>query len=236
MTFSMRRFQAIVQKEWKDAIKNPQVLLMAAMPIMFTLLFQRMGMEAGILLSMPILFVLSMTAAFVQASMVSEEKEKHTLRVLMLSPASAIEILFGKSFITMLISIVVVAISVVVVGPTLTMDYLWLVLMFLLALIMFIAIGTIIGLISRTVQETSISGLPVLLIFMVGPMFAPMLKNEFLETIVSYLPTDHLIHALTEITKGNGFSAIQGDFLNILIWTALSIPACLIIYRKRRFD
>ena len=65
MTFSMRRFQAIVQKEWKDAVKNPQTLLMAAMPIMFTFLFQRMGMEAGILLSMPILFVLTMTAAFV---------------------------------------------------------------------------------------------------------------------------------------------------------------------------
>ncbi|WP_409343820.1 ABC transporter permease [Paenibacillus sp. MBLB4367] len=113
MTFSMKRFQAIVAKEWKDTLKNPQILLMAAMPVMFAFLFSKMddGKDLSVM-SFPILLALSMTGSFVQANMISEEKEKHTLRVLMLSPASTSEVLLSKSALTTLITFIVIVASV----------------------------------------------------------------------------------------------------------------------------
>ena len=50
----------------------------------------------GIITLMAFLFV----AGFVQSMVIAEEKEKHTLRVLMLSPASSVEVLIGKSILT----------------------------------------------------------------------------------------------------------------------------------------
>ena len=43
---------------------------------------------------------LVMVGGFVQAMLIAEEKEKHTLRVLMLSPASSVEVFLGKSLLT----------------------------------------------------------------------------------------------------------------------------------------
>lgn len=68
MTFSMKRFQAIVIKEWKDGAKNPQILLMAALPIEFAIIFGKMDGDRLILISYPILMALSMTGAFLQAN------------------------------------------------------------------------------------------------------------------------------------------------------------------------
>lgn len=105
MTFSMRRFRAMVKKEWKDAIRNPQILLNAGMPILLAVLFRQKEADPSepTLLAIPILIAISITGAFVQANMIAEEKEKNTLRSLMLSPASKLEILAGKSATTTLL-------------------------------------------------------------------------------------------------------------------------------------
>ncbi|VTR26053.1 Uncharacterised protein [Actinobacillus pleuropneumoniae] len=80
MTFSMKRLQAIINKEWKDSIRNPQILLMMGMPIMFAFLFSKMGSggtkgDDMMILSFPILLALSMTGAFVLAMMVRKRRK-----------------------------------------------------------------------------------------------------------------------------------------------------------------
>ncbi|RIX49262.1 ABC transporter permease [Paenibacillus nanensis] len=235
MTFSMVRFQAIVKKEWKDAVKNPQILLLAALPILFALVFEGMADNRLDIISYPALLALSMTGAFTQSTMVCEEKEKHTLRVLMLSPATVAEILLGKSLLTALLTLVVMIISMIIVGfPVYHFAYLALMLLF--SLVMFLSFGTIIGLLSRTVSESSIIGLPVLLIFVMGPFFAPDLGGDALVKIVDYLPTQQFMHALSALTEDGGFNEIKWNLLNIAVWTAASLVVCLVTYNKRRFD
>ncbi|TCZ71069.1 ABC transporter permease [Paenibacillus albiflavus] len=235
MTFSMRRFQAIVGKEWKDAAKNPQVLLMVGMPIFFAFLFSKMGQNSMAGLASSILMALVMSGAFIQGMTVAEEKEKHTLRVLMLSPATATEILMGKSCLTAIYTLISIVLSIFVSGATLT-NIPALALMIALLLIIFIALGTIIGLLSRTVSESSIVGLPVLLLFIMGPLFAPALKVDLLTTIVSYLPSDHFIKAMLELVSGGSFGDISANLINMGIWVVVSLVLAAIVYSRKRFD
>ncbi|MCM3260976.1 ABC transporter permease [Paenibacillus lautus] len=240
MTFSMKRLQAIINKEWKDSIRNPQILLMMGMPIMFAFLFSKMGSggtkgDDMMILSFPILLALSMTGAFVLAMMVAEEKEKHTLRVLMLSPASTTEILMGKSFLTFVLTLIAVIASVAVSEVP---EVNWGIpsLLILVSLVMFIALGLIIGLMSRTVQESSIIGLPVLIVFVMGPMFAPMLGNEWIMSIVDYLPTQKFIDVMGSVSQGAAISEMTQDLLICAGWTVISIVAATAVYSRKRFD
>lgn len=240
MTFSMKRLQAIINKEWKDSIRNPQILLMMGMPIMFAFLFSKMGTDGinsgdMMIMSFPILMALSMTGAFVLAMMVAEEKEKHTLRVLMLSPASATEILLGKSFLTFVLTLVTVIASVAV-SKVPEMNWVIPSLLILISLILFIAFGLIIGLMSRTVQESSIIGLPVLIVFVMGPMFAPMIGNEWIISIVDYLPTQKFIDIMGSVSMGATMGDMTSDLLVCLIWTVVSIAAAVVVYSRKRFD
>lgn len=85
------------RKEVQDFKTNSQVLLMASLPIIFAFIYSRFGQGSagvGIITLMAFLFV----AGFVQSMVIAEEKEKHTLRVLMLSPASSVEVLLGKVY------------------------------------------------------------------------------------------------------------------------------------------
>lgn len=57
---------------------------------------------------MSINITFSMVATYVQCCLIAEEKEKNTLRSLMLSPASTSEILIGKSTLTFISTMLIV--------------------------------------------------------------------------------------------------------------------------------
>lgn len=235
MTFSMKRYQAIVHKEWKDTMKNPQILLMIALPILFAYLFKEIGGSRADMVAYPILMALTMTGAFIQAMMIAEEKEKFTLRVLMLSPAKTSEILLGKSTLTAGFTLLTVVISVWLSGVQIPSIPL-LSLLTIISLIIYSALGTVIGLLSRSVQESSIVGLPVLLIFLMGPMFAPMLDNETITSMVSLLPSEHFQQAMFALADGATLKDISGHIWNHVIWMIGSIALAAITYSRKRFD
>lgn len=235
--FSMRRFRAMVTKEWKDGIRNPHILLNAGMPILLAVLFSQQEVEPGdrTFLAIPILIAISITGAFVQATMIAEEKEKNTLRSLMLSPASKLEVLAGKSATTTLFSLLVIAACIAISGLP-DVPVLYLSLLIVLLLLIFLALGTIIGLFARTASESSIVGLPILLLFIFGPIFVPDLNLPALMTIISWLPSHQFVVAIAELTQGGGAGQIAGHLLNLVIWMIVAGALCLFIYGKRRFD
>lgn len=237
MTFSMRRFRAMVKKEWKDAIRNPQILLNAGMPILLAVLFRQKEADPNepAFLSIPILIAISITGAFVQANMIAEEKEKNTLRSLMLSPASKLEILAGKSATTTLFALIVSTACLVISGVP-NVNFAYLIILAVLLLLIFMALGTVIGLIARTASESSIVGLPLLLFFIFGPIFVPDLDMPALMNIINFLPSQQFVMAITELLQDGGLPQIGGNLLNLILWTVLSGALCLLIYGKKRFD
>lgn len=241
MTLSWKRLGAIIQKEGKDFIRNAQVLIMVLMPVIFAFVFSKVPVdpteetEAPSLFIMPILMALTMTGAFVQAMIIAEEKEKNTLRVLMLSPAASAEVLLGKSFLSFVLTLLSIGGCVAVYGQS-TGSPLLFITMSIMSVIVFVALGTVIGLISKSMQDTSITGLPVMFLFLMGPMFSPMLKIDWLTAVLNFLPTQHFMDGSERLFQGRGFSDISAHLLNIAVWMAGSIIFSLIVYQKKRFD
>lgn len=234
MTFSMRRFSAIFRKEVQDFKTNSQVLLMAFLPIILSFLFSRFGVGKemlGITTITAFLFV----AGFVQSMVIAEEKEKHTLRVLMLSPASSVEVLFGKSILTACLTLGICIVNLFILdqfsGNLLLLGFI-----FLCGTILFIVIGTMIGLLAASVPQTSIIGMPILMTMYLAVQFEPMVENKVIKTMIGYLPTSHIVKALNSLVGGTGFSSISGHVLNVAIWLIIALIACLIVYKKKQMD
>ncbi|ANS51381.1 ABC transporter permease [Bacillus thuringiensis] len=234
MTFSMKRVSAIFRKEVQDFKTNSQVLLMAFLPIILSFLFSRFGVGKemlGITTITAFLFV----AGFVQSMVIAEEKEKHTLRVLMLSPASSVEVLFGKSILTACLTLGICIVNLFILdqfsGNLLLLGFI-----FLCGTILFIVIGTMIGLLAASVPQTSIIGMPILMTMYLAVQFEPMVENKVIKTMIGYLPTSHIVKALNSLVGGAGFSSISGHVLNVGVWLIIALIACLIVYKKKQMD
>ncbi|HDR6286599.1 ABC transporter permease [Bacillus cereus] len=234
MTFSMRRVSAIFRKEVQDFKTNSQVLLMAFLPIILSFLFSRFGAGKemlGITTITAFLFV----AGFVQSMVIAEEKEKHTLRVLMLSPASSVEVLLGKSILTACLTLGICIVNLFILdqfsGNLLLLGFI-----FLCGTILFIVIGTMIGLLAASVPQTSIIGMPILMTMYLAVQFESMVENKVIKTMIGYLPTSHIVKALNSLVGGAGFGSISGHVLNVAVWLIISLFVCLIVYKKKQLD
>ncbi|PEC21120.1 ABC transporter permease [Bacillus cereus] len=234
MTFSMRRVSAIFRKEVQDFKTNSQVLLMASLPIIFAFIFSRFGQGSagvGIITLMAFLFV----AGFVQSMVIAEEKEKHTLRVLMLSPASSIEVLLGKSILTACLTLGICIVNLFILDQ-LSGNLVLLGFIVLCGTILFIVIGTMIGLLAESVPQTSLIGMPILMTMYLAAQFEPLVENKVIKTMIEYLPTSHIAKAINSLVDGAGFSSISGHILNVGVWLIISLIACLIVYKKKQMD
>lgn len=235
MTFSFKRMNAIFLKDWKELYKNSYILFTLAMPLAFAALLGRVGEEASAFSSMPITLSLVIAGVFIQAAMIAEEKEKNTLRGLLLSPATTTEILIGKSALTSIMTLLVIIGSILLSDFHVTNIALF-ALIIIINIIFYVSMGTILGLLSRTVMETTIIGMPIMVIFGLGPMFVNMIENKAIIKLINFLPSEHFTAAWTAVSNGQGFIDILNHLLILTIWAAAALAATLIIYRKRQFD
>ncbi|CAM4172797.1 ABC transporter permease [Lederbergia lenta] len=235
MTFSFKRMNAIFQKDWKDLYKNSYILFTLAIPLAFAALLGRIGEDDSTMQSMPITLAFVIAGVFVQAAMIAEEKEKNTLRGLLLSPASTTEILIGKSALSLLMTVVVI-IGSIILSDFQVENVAWFAILIIINLIFYISMGTILGLLSRTVMETTIIGMPVMLIFGLTPMFVSIIENKAILKLINFLPSERFSAAWSAIASGKGFADIGTHIVILLIWAIASLILTFIIYGKRQFD
>lgn len=231
----MKRISAIFRKEVQDFKSNSQILIMLAMPIVFAVIYgqatQFKEIAANLTVSMAIIFI----AGFVQAMIIAEEKEKYTLRVLTLSPASALEVLIGKSLLTGIMTIAVCFINLFILDM-LKGNIALLLLIFIIGTVLFSFIGTSIGLIAQSVPQTSVIGMPILMLFLLSDVLEMFIKNETIKDLFQYLPPKNIGEAMNSAMKGNGFSAISDNLLVLAIWLVVSFVITVFIYKKKQLD
>ncbi|APH14977.1 ABC-2 type transporter family protein [Clostridium sporogenes] len=191
MDFSIRRVNALVKKEMKDFVKNINASMMYLIPIALSIFYSRLSNISNdpivkrtlliICVGMNISFISSMVVAM----MIAEEKEKNTLRTLMLSSVSPWEFLTGKAIITIFISEIVNIAMLFIIGfdANYLVKY---VLITSLLLFSMIEIGAIVGVFCKNQMATGIYSIPVIMIFYVIPMAAK--TNTIMGTIANLLP------------------------------------------------
>lgn len=235
MHFSYKRIKAIFIKDLKDLQRNSYTIFTLIIPILFVL-FIRYTDEPGIDIgALPINLSLLIVGVFIQAAIVAEEKEKNTLRGLLLSPVKPFEVLVGKSMLSAILAILVMLISMFIINNNIPSPIPFMISIGL-SLVIYISLGTLLGLFSRSVMDTSMIGMPVLLIFGMSPIIKALSENDALIKILDYLPNEQLDMIWTDLSNEKMFFDISGNLLILFTWGILSIIITLAIYKKQRFD
>ncbi|SDK21550.1 ABC transporter permease [Sediminibacillus albus] len=227
-----QRIGAIFEKDIKDFMKNMMLLMMPIVPIILALIYSRLG--EGEELPIPMLYlIVGVTFSSVTAScmmtMMAEENEKKTLRGLMLSPASFMDIIIGKSLVVGLMTFIALAISLFFAGvkPFLSVQaIIGLILLFLFFL--FLGIG--IGLFTKSVASTSAYLMPVMFLFGFTPMieFFGLGEDSIAITIADLFPIMQLI----KMHDTNSWVPIGV----VAIWTIGAALFTYICFKKERTD
>lgn len=99
MSVSIRKISAILEKQLKDTLKNKEVLIQFLMfPVMALIMentIQIPGMPEGFFVKLFSSMYIGMAPLTAMSAVVAEEKEKNTLRVLLMSDVKAGEYLLG---------------------------------------------------------------------------------------------------------------------------------------------
>lgn len=230
------KVKALFKLGMEDLLKNLNVFIYVILPIAFAFLYANMGNTAKeYLFSICTLLTLSMVPVALMGTIIAEEKEKNTLRTLMLNDVKASEILFAKAMICMLF--VVIDNLLIYFILELPMDHfiLYQLVSFVtgLAVILF---GAFVGLLAKNQMSAGLLSMPFMIIFM-APMFIMMFKDKLAETISSLLPTDAMMELFLCITKNTlTISKIGIPCMIIGVWLVLSIILFQFAYKKVGVD
>ena len=182
-----------------------------------------------------VLMNISMTGIYGVCGALAEEKEKHTLRVLMTSSVNGLEFFLGSVIPVMGMLVAVNGILVAVAGAHMSAAQ-WGVylLVSLLSAVASTVIGMIFGIFSKSQINASTVTLPAILVFMLIPTLADF--SEVLKRISDFLFTGIMQNVVTVIVKGEGTPFGITEVLIIVAETVLALVCFLVAYKKNGYD
>jgi len=165
---------------------------------------------------------------------IAEEKEKKTLRSLVLSDISGFAFIACKMIIITILFTLAMTASFFIVGAP--MHYLGkYLLMLLLTTISLLFFGSIVGLLSQTQQSAGVLGTPLMLLFAI-PLFSLMGDIEILNKIAKLLPTGPITFLMLQDGGAQiSYSNLVG-FGSMAAWISIAGVIFLVFYRKKSID
>src|SRR5690625_2474842 len=216
----LARIQAIFEKDLKDFMKNSMTVFMPVVPIILALFYSRMG--SGIEEEIPLMMIyliVGVTYATVTTNsmmvLIAEENEKKTLRGLMMSPASYVEIIIGKSLVVAVLTFATLVVSLFIMGSGVLLSVQHIIgLIVLFFFFLFLGIG--VGLFVKTVGMTTAYSMPIMFLFGFSPMieFLGFDADSLIMKVSVYMPINQLVDM--EATGSWGAIGI------VLIWTIVA--------------
>lgn len=225
----MHNIGVIIKKQIKDTLKNKTVLIQFVMFPVLTLIFE----NAINIPDMPELFFtklfsvmyMGMAPLVAVASIIAEEKEKNTLRVLTMANVKAWEYLAGIGIYVWTICMA----GAGVMATTLSSgDILFYLGVMAAGFIISIAIGACIGIIASNQMAATSLSLPVMLIFSFMPMLA--MFNDKIEKIAGIFYTQQIRELLGNMT----FDGIKTETMLVVAVNALLALSLFFAAFKRK--
>ena len=225
----MHNIGVIIKKQIKDTLKNKTVLIQFVMFPVLTLIFE----NAINIPDMPELFFtklfsvmyMGMAPLTAVASIIAEEKEKNTLRVLTMANVKAWEYLAG---IGIYVWTICMAGAGVMASTLSSGDIPFYLGVMAAGFIISIAIGACIGIIASNQMAATSLSLPVMLIFSFMPMLA--MFNDKIEKIAGIFYTQQIRELLGNMT----FDGIKTETMLVVAVNALLALSLFFAAFKRK--
>lgn len=225
----MHNIGVIIKKQLKDTLKNKTVLIQFVMFPVLTLIFE----NAINIPDMPELFFtklfsvmyMGMAPLVAVASVIAEEKEKNTLRVLTMANVKAWEYLAGIGIYVWTICMAGAGVMATTLSSGDIPFYLG---VMAAGFIISIAIGACIGIIASNQMAATSLSLPVMLIFSFMPMLA--MFNDRIEKIAGIFYTQQIRELLGNMT----FDGIKTETMLVVAVNALLALSLFFAAFKRK--
>ncbi|WP_438495195.1 ABC transporter permease [Paenibacillus sp. IHBB 3054] len=235
MSISLKRARAIFVKDYKEFSRNYAVSIMLIFPIILALLLRGAGSSLPGVFATVLNLSFVILTSFVQACLIAEEKERNTLRSLMMTPATTMDVLIGKSSLVFVMSAVVLAIATYLFGYEPASIWAF-VAAIILSIILYTAVGTICGLFSKTLLEASLSIMPVMLVF-TGATWGTLLVDDYpIFKVLDYMPSSQLVHLLGISNTGFTTGDVLKPLLITFVWTVVLTIVSVVLYQRRLKD
>ena len=226
----MNNIVAIFKKQLKDTLKNKTVLIQFVMFPILTLIMNNaikmQEMPENFFVNLFATMYIGMAPLTSIASIISEEKEKNTLRVLIMSNVKPYEYLLGIGsyvwFACMFGGVVICTAG----GYNLQTSIVFMGIM-AIGILTSLLIGAIIGIWSKTQMMATSIAVPVMMVFSFVPMLS--LFNSTVEKIAKVIYSEQISRMLSQI------NSLQFNAVNIgVIVTNIFIAAVIfiIIFKK----
>lgn len=239
MSISLKRARAIFVKDYKEFSRNYAVSIMLIFPILLAFLFKGQDLSSigtlGLILGLVLNISFTIITSFVQACLIAEEKERNTLRSLMMTPATTMDVLIGKSALVFVISAVVLAIVTYILGYKPASIWAF-VAVIIFSIILYTAVGTICGLFSKTLLEASLSVIPVLFVFTAAPYGALLVKDFPIFKVLEYIPSSQLVYLLDTRNITHTTGDLLKPLLITLTWAVVLTMVSVVMYQRRLKD
>lgn len=228
----MNRVMAIAEKDFKEFMRNMMLLTMPILPVLMAFMFtaspvpNEMKANLGITV-LAICFVGVITIGMM--TMMAEEKEKHTLRGLINSPASMFDIMVGKSMV-LLIMFLISAVSCCYILKYNPVTDWKSILSFIMLFLFFLSLGVMIGLLVKSVSQTSLYSLPVLFIFAMSPNYINMGIDED-TTFMKINEFTPMMQHFRLIEKGD-----VKHLVIIAVWLVIGLLITSFLFKKNSID
>lgn len=230
----MRNISAVLLKQMKETLKNKTILIQFLMfPVMTIIMETAIQME-----DMPehyfvkifsVMFV-GMAPLSCLSAIISEEKEKDTLRALMMSNVKAYEYLLGVG-IYVWIMCMIGALIFAICGEYSGMDMLVFLLIMAIGILVSGLVGAVIGIFCKNQMSATSVTVPVMMVFSFLPMIG--MFNESVEKIARITYSQQM----NVLINGLGSSEMKAESL-IIIAANFVIAAALfiIVYKKKGLE
>lgn len=195
-----RHIAAVLWKQMKDTLKNKTILLQFILfPVMTLIMENAIKMEdmpEHYFASLFAVMYLGMAPLTSMAAIISEEKEKNTLRVLLMSNVKSKSYLLGIGiyiWVICMLGACVIGIAGKYSGVALR-DFL---IIMGIGNIVSILIGAVIGTVSRDQMKATSLSVPVMMVFAFLPMLA--MFNEGIEKVAKFTYTQQINMLMSQV-------------------------------------
>ena len=135
----------------------------------------------------------------------------------MLSPASTLEILGGKSLLSLIATMIIVVIGAYLTGYQ-PENIVVIAIAILFSSFFFIGLGTLLGLLAKSVMEASVIFMPFMFIFGFGSMFTMFADKYPILKVMDYTPNMQLMDIAVKVESGVGFGGVWSNLGIIALW------------------
>ena len=232
----MRSAMAVFKKQARDTLKNRMVLMQFIIfPVMALIMTQLVAkanndIPDNIFVTMFAAMFAGMTPLTMTASAIAEDKEKKSLRFLIMAGVKPHEYIIGVGGFVLFAS-AVVAVLFALIGGFGVIGFIMFVAVLLLGSAASLLLGGIFGMISRNQQSAVAMAMPVAMIFAFLPMLAQF--DGDIKGVANILFSQQVNEIVSNDIAAGSAGSIAGPLLIILANIVVFLVLFTVAYRKK---